>query len=446
MLTVFNNTFDLFYEVRDLPLTIASFSKKLVQIFYPNVFHRVDLKLEKEFREFYFGGHTEVFNFNILKNAIYYDMNSQYPHALCSNDFADCKIQIIDDNKIRLNSENILAYRLILTENQEFPLFPTRNNKRVYFMNGIKEVIATRAELIYLKEHNYLNKKIIIHRVLKCYYAADIICFNQLFEATYKIRKSFPPDHPYGFILKIFMNSGYGKFGQKPYRKNFEFLKTLDNIDIDKDTIYLYNDTYVRERTVISRFLTHNLFNALLTTSYARFELWKMLEYCRMNNIDVYYCDTDSIVISNVNFHKLEKFTSKTKLGYWYNEAQYEYFQAIDSKEYFSFTGNKFSIKYKSVKNELLNSIDKIDKHIKDGTKTNVVGSFFYTMRRKTIPEAVHIVKKHKRSYYSKRIINLDLTTTAVDLTVDLEKTERNNTWLILNQFRKIKKYFNVKK
>ncbi|GAJ19165.1 unnamed protein product, partial [marine sediment metagenome] len=224
-----------------------------------------------------------------------------------------------------------------------------------------------------------------IHRILKCYYAYDIIKFNMLFKETYRIRKSFESKHPFGHILKIFMNGGYGKFGQKATRKKYEFLKTIEGIDLDNDNIYLFDDTYVREKEIFNPFLTHNLFNAILTTSYARFKLWKMIEYCRKNNIDVYYVDTDSIVISNINFHRLEQFTSKIKLGFWYNESEFDYFQAFDSKEYFTFSEKrkkKFIIKYKGVKNELLDSIDKFQSHIKKGTKMNIVGSFFYTMNR----------------------------------------------------------------
>jgi hypothetical protein len=238
------------------------------------------------------------------------------------------------------------------------------------------------------------------------------------------------------------MNSGYGKFGQNPNQtdlylvnKNEELLNQDYEIEYDNKM-----NAFIRKKDIFNNRLHYNLFIATLITSYSRFYLWKMIQYCLNHNIDVFYVDTDSITINNNNISKLAKFKGNS-LGKWQIEQKFDTFQAIDSKEYFSFSNNNFNAKFKGIKNRLINQPNKLKNHYEHGTKTNLVGTIFYTKFRKSNPNSVHIVKKHKRNYYSKRLIKQDLTSNP--LRVSQIKNEEIMNKIENNNKEKIKKIIN---
>jgi hypothetical protein len=57
-------------------------------------------------------------------------------------------------------------------------------------------------------------------------------------------------------------------------------------------------------------------------TSYARVKLWKVISYCRENDIKVYYCDTDSIF---TNKPLPDFLVSSTELGKMKLEKVFQY-------------------------------------------------------------------------------------------------------------------------
>lgn len=231
------------------------------------------------------------------------------------------------------------------------------------------------------------------------------------------------------------MNSGYGKFGEHPEKEQFSYFnKILTPKDIKEKQIKEIDGKLYERKTTFQFYLTNNLFNAILITSYARFILWKMIDLCNRLNINVYYCDTDSVVIEKNNLNKLSDYLSDD-LGKWGIEKEFKKFQAIDLKEYFTIlTNGKFKSKYKGVRNKHLNSIDKLKNHLKKGTKTQLIGSFFYCQNRHSDNRAIHIIKKHKRSYYYKRIVKKDLSTHPLNKNDNLKQIENRNKILIKQQ------------
>lgn len=419
-----------------LPLTIASLSKKIIKMFYPKVFYRIDQYLEPKIRKYYFGGRTEVFNFNEIFNGIYLDVHSLYPSVMAKYNFANGKVYRIKTKRNEINWEsNVLAYECQIKENQNYPLYPNRLRNRVMFYNGKKNVIITKPEYNHLKKLGYLGNKVIIQKVNWKYVQIDNpITFN-LMNLLYDYRYSFDSNHPYYYITKILMNSGYGKFGEHPEKEQFTYLSKINSMkDIKEKRITEVNGKLFERKMVYQYYLTNNLFNAILITSYARFELWKMIDLCNRKGIDVYYCDTDSVVIEKNNLNQLSEYIG-SKLGDWAIEKSFDKFQAIDVKEYFTedIDGN-FKSKYKGVRNEHLDSFKKLKEHLKKGTRTQIIGSFFYCQNRKSDNRAIHIIDKHKRSYYYKRKINKDLSTKPLNKTDNLKIVEFKNKLLIKKQ------------
>lgn len=432
LLRVCNQQLNYNLLLHKIPLTCAALSKKIFQNLYPKVYYQTDLYLEKTLREYYFGGRVEAFNFNALQPAFYCDINSHYPNTMKREKFAIGKTyrfytDVIDFSR----SETILAYECEIIEQQQYPIYPQRTNSRVYFANGRKKVLITRKEYEYFVKHKMLGNEITIVSVICEFFAKDVTNFAEFIDPLYELRFN---DESNEYFYKILLNSSYGKFGEHPMRETM-VLCTYNPEAPLRTEIEDINGILLEKKPVFRRYLQINLMNACLVTSYARFRLWQFMMKGVKAGVDIYYCDTDSVVVSDPMF--LAKYL-QPGLGNMKVEAKFDLFQAIDSKEYFSIYNGEFAAKFKGLRKKggksALTSIESIQEHITEGTKTNMVGSVFYCMRRKSIPATVHIITKHKRSFFTKREILPDLTTKPLENFNHLDDIEKKNKFLILKQ------------
>jgi len=442
--------FEITYEIYQLPLTIGSFAKKIFISIYSKVFYQVDFNIEKSLRKYYYGGRTECFDFNINYEVISFDFNSLYPSVLSKQTFSEGKVIKSKTNEINFSNPLILAFKCSIIENQFYPLYPSRDYKRVIFKNGFKKVIITKIEYDYFVKNNMISdsknsknsknqKQITIIKVHSCYIGYPI-SFPKYFESLYYKRKTFEINHPYNHFCKKFMNSCYGKFGQKIENKSIQFLKDLKIKDIEKDDIYELNGFFYKEVIKINKWLKINLLNAILSTSYSRFKLWKLLQFCYQNNILVIYCDTDSIYIKHYDSYKLDKFIDDIKLGKLKLEYSVDIFLCIDSKEYICKNYDKtYMIKFKGIKKEYMKDFSDLKRHIKEGTNTNLIGSIFYCIRRNSNLQSVHIINKQKHKYFLKRIVLNDYSTIPFTDIIDTLQISKNKR-LILNQLSNLSK------
>lgn len=438
--------YDIDYTFKNMKITIASLSKDLLRHFYPKVFYKVDMYHEKYLRPYFFGGRTEVFDFNTVKDAVYFDVNSLYPFVLSLYLFANGQSYFIKTDKIDLSNPLNLAYELTIRENQFYPLFPVRlESGKILYRNGVKKVLANRFELQFLTRKGYFKRKeveiLAVHRVLKC---NETITFNDFFQGTFFKRMEFKmqdENHPFIYFLKILMNSGYGKFAEKPVKTESLFIRSRADVDISRVKLYDFDGVLMTSREKFQKFMTINLTNGILTTSYARFEMWKMLERCRNLDIKVSYCDTDSILIKRCDMAKLKKYMDEFTLGSWWSEANYDFFQAIDSKEYLTLDHDyerkkmktPLLVKFKGVKNEYIESVDKLRKFLDDGVNVNLIASIFYCLRRHQPVNSAFIIRKHKRSYFCKRRILDDLSTVPISDEKEMQEIELSNEILLMS-------------
>lgn len=435
------------FSFYDLPLTIASLMKKLIMFYYPKAMYKVDKHIEYHLRSYYFGGRTDAYDFNCVYDAIYLDVNSMYVNELIENLFANGKVYSYLSDIIEFEKDySILAYEVEIKENIDFPLYPTRLNNKIFYLKGFKKAILTRKEYFWFKKHNFFkNKKIEIIQVIREFRCYEQTKFDTLFTILYNLRLQYEKENIYNYIFKKLLASSHGKFAEKYIKECYKLINKdkIKDINFDNGNIYDIDNRLMEKKEIANDFLKVNLFNGVLTTSYARFTLWKMIQKCNKKGIKVYYSDTDSIVVSNTNLNKLSKYLSETKIGFWKKEQKFQEFQAIDSKEYYFIIKNnkkekEFHVKFKGIKNERLNTKNKLLTHIKKGTKVNLVGSFFYCFNRHGNTQNVYIVHKHKKSYYHKRIINNDLTTNPLtnnDLN-NLQLIEQQNKQLLLQQLQ----------
>ncbi|GAI58996.1 unnamed protein product, partial [marine sediment metagenome] len=125
----------------------------------------------------------------------------------------------------------------------------------------------------------------------------------------------------YGYLCKLLLNSLYGKFGQKSEvweKVGMDFAREYDYwTEFDYDTKVTH--TYRAVNYVIEERKGYDEgYNSLVSipaeiTANARLYLWQLIKKAGVHN--VFYCDTDSILVNDEGLTSLTSLTSRTELG-----------------------------------------------------------------------------------------------------------------------------------
>lgn len=296
----------------DLCMTIASTAMNL---FRRNFLMEEILTPPKEeletFQEAYFGGRTEIFKRGNVSNLFYYDFNSLYPSQYFK-DYPNPNFIKISENgeKEFLNYDGI-SYVELESNNSLIPFLPLRNkkDKKLIFPNGIIKGHYSNVEIRYA-----LNLGYKLNKIGKCiYYTKTIKFFKDYGEKLYNLRLKYKKEkNPQEIVIKLLLNSLYGKFAQKYY--NTEVIN-LNKITWDEFQTYIKKEN--ADFNIVGNFgyLTDyegyipNFINPIISiyiTAYARITLYNMFKTIGLENI--YYCDTDSIITD-------KKIKTSTELG-----------------------------------------------------------------------------------------------------------------------------------
>ncbi|GAH90618.1 unnamed protein product [marine sediment metagenome] len=271
-------------------------------------------------RDSYRGGRCECFYLGELNSENYYivDVNSLYPFVM-RNNFYPVKYKKIV-NKPRISSINnackhssIVAKTLIDTDE---PVYAVRR-ERTIFPVGRFWVTLTTPELKYAFEHNHIVK--VEQAVI--YEQADI--FSTYVNRFYTLRQKFRKEGnaEYEELCKKFLNSLYGKFGQKadewikigdcPNEPDRVELCFIVGICRTKQIRYLLGEIF----ELVGYGECFNSFPAIAAevSAYARMYLYKLMKQAGIEN--VFYCDTDSLIINKVGLCNLQSQIDNVKLG-----------------------------------------------------------------------------------------------------------------------------------
>lgn len=255
----------------------------------------------------YYGGRTEAFRrgrFGKEKTYFYYDFNSLYPSVMHDNVFPDPNTLVCrDDPKYELiGMYEGISEADIYCPYMKYPLLPVRRKDgRVIFPIGKIHGWYTHAELREAERLGY-----IIEKVYKMQYFKGICCpFREFISDMYKLRNEYKKENNImELIIKLIMNSTYGKFGEK-YRDKEEW-QHVDNMSYDELAATINPQIigeYVRftkDREPSSSCIP---IWAAYITAYGRIKLHR--EIVKHNAV---YCDTDSIMIDH-------EITESDKLG-----------------------------------------------------------------------------------------------------------------------------------
>ncbi len=324
---VYKALLEIFYTVGNVKITLAGLSLDYFRRKFLD-FHIDFNDLSDSFFESYFGGRTEAFKIGDVK-ACAYDLNSMYPDAMLNCVFPNPKhLKKVENVDIKRFLEYYLVYFEGMTEievihkEHYFGFLPIKEKGKLMFPIGNIKGCYNFNELRFALENNIIEIKKINYVI----YANRMLSpFKKFVTNLYSERKNSKNDLS-KLILKLLLNSLYGKFAQKiqneyvyikDYREQAEIIADLKNSgklikivpfsESRKDCFLLVkNDKAEKTYNSIPVFSSY-------ITSHARIKLLKNL--IKYKDYKPVYCDTDSIF-----FESDPKIKNSEKLGEWKKE------------------------------------------------------------------------------------------------------------------------------
>lgn len=305
-------------------------------------------------RKCYYGGRVECWRIGKYEEeeGFYgFDINSMYPHVMKANKFP-CRL-LSQRKRCSLPEMSQLFERgyLVCGEfivNVDRPVFPCKLEGNLIFPVGRFKTYLSTPEIIYGIENNLIEK--VGH--IAIYEGADL--FSGYVDYFYKERLKAKEigNRVNDLLYKLFMNSLYGKFGQKA--ENWRRLGDAPPEQIGAWEVYNIDEKRMDKYKAFGGSLfkqeeeteAFNSFCAVAAhvTAYARMCLLEFIEKIGWDNI--LYMDTDSLFVNKAGAANLEGEISDTDLGKMKLEKTGKVIEIYSPKDY-SFAGK---IKRKGVK------------------------------------------------------------------------------------------------
>lgn len=237
--------------------------------------------LNETCRKAYFASRVEVFTRD-CEDSNYYDINSSFPFAMmnpCPGNYLGASRRLPDDDK-----PYIADVEFEIGETY-FPPAPTRIGGRVFFPVGRWRSWLSSVDVQLLEREG--------HRIIKCYEAHKFDQFNDLAEyvqTIYNKRKN-STDPFEKQVLKILMNSLYGKFGEASEKTAMYFdpsEKQLAAWELgETDVENLFPGCWLEYKKEV---VAHaHVAISVHITALARRTIFDFMSNCN----DFHYCDTD---------------------------------------------------------------------------------------------------------------------------------------------------------
>lgn len=271
-------------------------------------------------RAAYLGGRCEIFRQGVIKGKVHgIDINSMYPAVMRGRLFPTQLIGFDDTSPER----TFCRYRAssatvgkVLLHTQE-PIYPRLIEDRLCFPVGTFWAALAGPELSYAVDHGHVLK----FESVAVYQQREL--FTDFVDYFYKARMSARAagDTLLVFFFKILMNSLYGKFGQRG-RIWEEAKQTFDlsprawvEYDVTTGITHRYRQLagLIQEKREDSEAFESMPAIAAYVTSYARMELYRLIQLAGWNN--VIYCDTDSLFLNDAGLEGVKDRLDSKQLG-----------------------------------------------------------------------------------------------------------------------------------
>jgi hypothetical protein len=279
--------------------------------------------VEEAIRQSYTGGAVDVYITNNTYNTAdeklyYYDVNSLYPTVMASMEMPVGK-PIAFEGDIRMVDPEAFGFfycKFTSPEYMEHPILQRRINTK----DGVRTIagLGSWEGWIFSEEMDNAMKYGYTFEILHGYKFKRAVIFKEYVERMYQLRLKYKSGTPMNLIAKLLMNSLYGKFGMKPEKTTVNIfdqrvsseLTNLQsfipaNCESIQDIIQLGDFTITvsgglsmakySDKQDLWHGIDVNIAIASAITSGARII---MSNVKNQEDFDLYYTDTDSIVIN----------------------------------------------------------------------------------------------------------------------------------------------------
>jgi len=300
----------------------------------------------------YRGGRNEAFfigTYEDPKGVYYLDVNSMYPYVMREFEYPTKLVGIKRNIPVSLLKKLMKDYLVIadVLVKINVPAVGIKR-KKLIFPIGQFRAYLTSPELELVLKYGEIKKVYTVAVYEKAKLFEEYVNYFYNLRVKYKKEGNVIMDK----FAKIFMNSLYGKFGQR--NENLVYVgeaKTKENIILRYyDTVekkwkyFMAIDGKVYTKKGYVEAFDSFVAIASFVTAYARCVLWKYMEKAGLEN--VLYVDTDSLFVNHIGYERLKPYISDTELGKLKIEKQDTRITIHGAKDY-EFGG---SIKLKGIK------------------------------------------------------------------------------------------------
>lgn len=312
--------------------------------------------IDSFFRKAYYGGHVDVYKPHV-KYGYYYDINSLYPYAMVQDiPVGDMKYE---ENLSKRSIDELFGFfraEIEIKESLHIPFLPVKTDAGLIFPVGKWTGIYFSEELKYAKTLGY---KI---RLIDGYSFEKSQPFEEYVKTLYKEKEEAGKrgDKALRNIIKLLLNSLYGKFGQKADLNQSKFISDNKKIleiyskysNVENTPLELKNNHYIElvtynklpnSRKMLDKMEYGQLEKeyiefmdrsnssvpiAAAVTAYSRIRIDK---FKRILGNAVIYSDTDSIVSEK----PLPKNYINDNLGFMKNEMAGNGYKVDEDKDWY---------------------------------------------------------------------------------------------------------------
>lgn len=297
-------------------------------------------------RESLHGGRTEAFRLGRIDGPIHVlDVNSMYPFVMRDNEYPTAlkmHARIVSIKELRKWLAEWCVIARVRLETKR-PRYAITQAGKVIFPIGRIETCLTTPDLIDALEHDEIRS------ILESSVYAHAPIFSRFVTELYTERQKAAAagNTTQVWLLKILMNSLYGKFAQRG--DVWETVAATESTDIriwkevDADTgiirSYRQFAGVVQEKSGERESLESHPAIAAHVTAYARTQLWNLM--MTAENQNVFYCDTDSLFVNGSGRTKLRHFIDASTLGALKEECVHQWVVIRGLKDYETPIGSK---------------------------------------------------------------------------------------------------------
>jgi hypothetical protein len=290
-------------------------------------------------RDSYHGGRTECFRLGRITGPVHcLDVNSMYPFVMRDRVFPTIlRLHVgqatLPEIKRWVVSRTVIAR--VLLETRE-PRYGIVSEGKLIFPIGSFVASLTTPDLVYALERRH------IRRVFEASVYDAFPLFSRFVTEIYGLRMDAARagNEVHKYLLKILLNSLYGKFAQRG--TVWEGIGQADDLSIRVWTDLDYETGTVRNYRQFGGLLQSQSDDpeardshpaiASHVTAYARALLWDLMLQAGREN--VFYCDTDSLYVNDEGFARLSSRIDPSALGALKHEATYAWLTLNGAKDY----------------------------------------------------------------------------------------------------------------